>query len=314
MDHISNLVLQKIRTIVEAAELGPFGLKATNAILPYAIRLGRNRQQEMVDAILEAVDALPRILDALLPEDAGESDCGSFIWKRILPYMAPLFDEPIPPLLNQAIALALSNPIVWFGDVELREEAMVAVLASVASAAPYTEEGGRSVVDALLQVASIGFLRPYIPIELWAWLNKRPSLPPRCFGRIRGSAPRVVRYVRGLGNIEILKSYLLLVWSEWDPLYQDGLPELCTSVREDFGGIGLWDNREDLIKRLNHILGQLDQGFEHIKRGRPWDSRAKFQLQKKQYRTLRDLLQAVDGDAMKTLNRMLLKFAILPAR
>lgn len=51
MDHISNLVLQKIRTIVEAAELGPFGLKAINAILPYAIRLGRSGQQEMVDGV-----------------------------------------------------------------------------------------------------------------------------------------------------------------------------------------------------------------------------------------------------------------------
>ena len=109
--------------------------------------------------------------------------------------MAPLFNEPIPPLLNQAIALALSTPTVWFQDVELLEENMVAMLATVASAAPYIEEVGRSVVDTLLQVASIGFLRPYIPIELWAWLRKRPSLPPRCFGRIRGSAPDVVRYV-----------------------------------------------------------------------------------------------------------------------
>ena len=41
--------------------------------------------------------------------------------------------------------------------------------------------------------------------------------------------------VRGLKDIKVLKSYLFLVWSEWDTPY--GFDEMCTSILEDFGGI-----------------------------------------------------------------------------
>jgi hypothetical protein len=65
----------------------------------------------------------------------------------------------------------------------------------------------------------------------------QPSLPPECSGRSRGSSADVVRQIRGLGDIEILKSYLLLVWSEWDHVGDEqsgGLAEMQISIREDF--------------------------------------------------------------------------------
>jgi hypothetical protein len=93
---------------------------------------------------------------------------------------------------------------------------MVAGWAVAASAVPYTEEAGQSVVDILLHIASVDSLRPHIPTGIWTWLNKRPSLPPKCVGRSRGSSGDVVRQVRALRDTEILKSYLLLVLSEWD--------------------------------------------------------------------------------------------------
>jgi hypothetical protein len=89
---------------------------------------------------------------------------------------------------------------------------------AAALAVPYTEEVGQSVVDALLQIASVDLLRPYIPIELWAWLKKGPTLPPACQGRSFGTAPEVVRLICQLGDTETLKAYFLLVWSEWDRL------------------------------------------------------------------------------------------------
>ena len=34
------------------------------------------------------------------------------------------------------------------------------------------------------------------------------------------------------------------------------------SIREDFSGTGMERHREELIEWLDHVIGQLDQGFE----------------------------------------------------
>jgi hypothetical protein len=261
VDRISKLIPQRLRTIAEEGERGPFIIlrKSINAFLPYAIRLGRDEQRELIDAISEVFNALPAVLDASRREVGPvldvimEKSYGIYVWKHTLIYIAPLFEEPISPILTQAIVLSLAYE-PWVRDDKLHDKNVVTMLAAAASAVPYTEEVARSVVGALLQVASIGSLRPHIPIELWAWLEKRPPLPPTCIGRKRAARPDFVRYVRELGNIGILKSYLIIVWSEWDFLDREGFPELCNSAREDFRGIGSWDDREDLVERLNHIL------------------------------------------------------------
>lgn len=91
-----------------------------------------------------------------------------------------------------------------------------------ASAVPCTEEVARSVVDTLLQIASQSELLPYIPIDVWSWLTKRPTLPPICLGRDVGTRFHVIEAVRGLRDIEVLKAYFLLIWSEWNDLSSNG--------------------------------------------------------------------------------------------
>ena len=93
-------------------------------------------------------------------------------------------------------------------------------------------------VDALLQFAFDHEVLPYIPVDMWLWLKTQPSLPPVCQGRYYGTHLPIVRAVHGLKDIEILKSYLLMVWSEWDTLLNEGFDEMCTSICEDFREIG----------------------------------------------------------------------------
>jgi hypothetical protein len=71
-----------------------------------------------------------------------------------------------------------------------------------------------------------------------------------------------VRHFRGLGDVDILKSYFLFIWSEWSQLSDVG--GMLVSIREDFGGIGMGHHRDDLIKRLDHVLGQLDRGLDYL--------------------------------------------------
>jgi len=126
------------------------------------------------------------------------------------------------------------------------------------SATPHTEEVARSVVDALLQIAYQKELLPYIPLDIWSWLKTRPSLPPGCVGCFFGSFPGVIKAVQGLKDVELLESYLVLVWSEWGAVSNEGFDEMCVSLPKDFGEIGMGHHRANLIERLDHILGQLD--------------------------------------------------------
>ena len=118
------------------------------------------------------------------------------------------------------------------------------------------EEVGRIVVAALLRIAFISFLRPHIPVGIWAWLKKEPPFTRTDYQCLTSEteATEVLRHVRALGDVEILKSYLVLVWSEWNKLRIHVSLEMDTSIREDFSGIWMWCHREDLTRRLDHIL------------------------------------------------------------
>ena len=189
------------------------------------------------------------------------SDSGRAVWHRVNPYLITLFDEPIPPPLNRVVTL-ISPYVPW--DEKLHDEHTVARWAAAVLAVPYTEKIGSHAVDAMLQIASIDSLRPHIPIDLWGWLKKLPSLRIASRGRRVGKKEAVVRHVRRLGDIEILKSYLLLIWSEWNFLFISGVDEMQISIREDFGGIELRHHRQDLIERLNRVLAQLERGVGYI--------------------------------------------------
>ena len=250
-----------------------------SALFPYAIRLERTEQQGTTGAISRA---------------AGVPNSGRFMWDCIGPYVTTLFDEPSHPSLNQVLTLA-SPHIPW--DDKSHGKPAVARWLTTASAVPYTEEIGQCMVDVLLQIASIRSLRQYIPIGIWALLKRQPSLPSECRGRVLGVGPDVVRYVRELGDLEILKSYFLLVWSEWERIPDSGHEEMEVSIREDFGGIGMHCDREDLIKRLDHVLGQLDRGLGHFKRHKPWMDEDDIQRSKRLYRSLKEVLLEVDRKA-----------------
>jgi hypothetical protein len=85
-----------------------------------------------------------------------------------------------------------------------------------------------------------------------------------------GSRGSAVRHVRELGDIDTLKSYLLLVWSEWALFYHGGSTEAEVSIKEDFGVVGMWFHRDDLNRHLDYVQGQLDRGLGHFQKHEPW--------------------------------------------
>jgi len=232
---------------------------------------------------------------------AGASRSGEFMWEAIGPFVTTLFDEAAPDTLNRVIIRV--SPYVRWATWSFDETA-VTRWAKAASAVPYTNVVGRFVVEGLLEIAFVNSLRPHIPFSIWVWLKGKPPLPPICFGRFRGTTKGVVRGVRELGDIEILKSYLLLVWSEWDCVDLLGFTEMCTSLREDFAGIGMGHHRHDLVVRLDHLLRQLAWGPGYIRQHNPSCGEDTVRTAKSQYGRLKDLLSEMDKEALEALTRM----------
>ena len=162
-------------------------------------------------------------------------------------------------------------------------------------------------VNALLQIASQEKLIPYIPVDLWSWLTKRPSLPPVCKGRYDGTDGPLIEAVRALNDIEVLKSYFLLVWSEWDRLYDNGFHKMRTSILEDFSGTGMGQRRTDLIQRLDRVLGQLDHGLEYLAQHNPDFTEDDLQKSKGQYGKLRETLLRVNVEAINRTPHLTIK-------
>jgi hypothetical protein len=193
----------------------------------------------------------------------------------------------------------------------LAQDLILKWLAAI-SVAPHTEELAGSVVDTLLQIAADRHLRPSIPADVWLWLNERPPLPSVCAGRLWGGNHGVVRTVRGLNNIRILTSYLILTWSEWNPLHSNGFAEMRVSICEDLNGIGMGCYRAELIQRLDYILGELDRraGCLDGNLEDEWLWRREvggidnLPVMKDRYGELKRILQEVDQEVTKILNRM----------
>lgn len=286
MEQLASLIFQKLEAMLEAGERISLVSKreAICALLPYAIFLGQGGQQGMVNTIFRIARA-SRICWFVDP---------------IGPYITTLFEKPSSPFLDWVITLA-SPHIDWESIVSGGNT--VVRWAAAASAVPITEEVSQSVVDTLLQIASIYSLRQHIPIGIWAYLKRRPTLPPVCLGRSRGTTPDTVRHVRGLGDFEILKSYFLLVWSEWDDLCIDGLNEMEISIEEDFSGIWMWDHQEDMLNRLDYVLERLCLGLECLEQHNPQVMEYRIEAAQGQYGKLKEALLRVDRETVKTLAR-----------
>lgn len=254
--------------------------KPISGLIPYAIRLGQGMQLRVADLIIRAsVASIPSFETP--------------IWRRVQPYITTLFEEPTPSMNGAIVRILPYMP--WDDELQIRWVAAV-------SATSYTEDLCPSVVDTLLRVAHTRFLR-HIPIDVWAWLKRRPSLPPQFQGRIKAYWDSPVYHIRGLGDTEILKSYFLLIWSEWNTLFHNGPHEMEIAIREDFGGIGMWYHQQDLIERLDHVLGKLDRGREYLKLHHPMILEDDIQLRKEQYGRLKRALLKVDRRTVETLTR-----------
>jgi len=233
--------------------------KAVSALIPYAFFLERSGQPGMADAILRAARA--------------SSKHRKFLWNRIGPYVVAMFDKPNPPSLSWLLELAVPlRGRSYNENVPTRR----------ATTSTHTGEVGRSVVTRLLRVVFSDPLRPQTP----------DGFPEQS----NGAGGDLIRQIRALGDIEILKAYLLIVWSGYDPIddQSGGLAEMLTSIRGEFSGIGMGHHRGDLIERLNYILGRYESLEFHD---------GDVQLAKQQYEELRRVLLEVDMEAVNTLRR-----------
>ena len=165
----------------------------------------------------------------------------------------------------------------------------VIMWAAAALAVPYTEEAGRDIASALVQIAYRDSLRPHIPIEIWTKLKEHSTLPPPY--QVPGTriTTNAVCYIRGLGDIEIFRSYLLLARS--DRCHVFDVHRIGDSFREDFCGIGMWGHRQDLIKRLDKVLEDCKRGGDPVGR----------LFRRDEYQMLREELLEVETEATKTL-------------
>ena len=187
-------------------------------------------------------------------------------------------------------AILVSSYIPWYRQ---NFQGLVQAWMATASAIPKEKEVAPSVVNVLLQIAYSDLLPPGNHDDAWSWLTLRPSLPPVCRGRYQGSHLRVMQQVRGLKDIEILKSYLLIIWSEWDSIQGSGFRMIRECIREEFSRVEANSHRAELVQRLDEIIGELDKGLEYLRHDRPDLEEEDLRERKRQYKELRKILKEI---------------------
>jgi len=268
LDKVSILITQKLDSMAEDPDLEVIlsKRKAISSLFPYAVFLEQCGQRRMVDAISRT---------------ARVTRSEKFMWYRVQPFIAKMFDEPNPPSLNWVLGL-VSPRLPWYDEPS--NENMVVRRVTVS----HPEEDCWSVANELLGIAFIDSLHSNIPHGfLWQPKTTGGDLTDR---------------VRAFGDIGILKSYLLLVWSKWGHIddQSGGLTDMKTLVREDFYGIGMDRHRKDLIEWLDYVLQELDSAYRtERKEGFCGDATQR----KGQCEEFRRVLLEVDGEAVDTLTR-----------
>jgi len=162
-----------------------------------------------------------------------------------------------------------------------------------ASVLPYTDDVCQSVVDTLLQMVYDDELRPHIPVAAWDWLKKRPLLRPECWGLTLGTDYNVIQTVRELGDIELIASYLFIVWSEWSSLDLQGFTAMLSLIREELGGIEAIGHRADLIQRLDYVQSRWELRPRRLETWR-----------KRRYGRFKGALLELNEESMKILTGM----------
>ena len=284
MESVLSLIDKKLKTTAEARDhhLLQSKHKAIHALLPYAVWQERHGQPGVLDTFLCAVRA---------------SAWMQFTRQANHRNHTKEFTSALPSGASPRAIVLLSTHLLF----HINEMDLFLQWAAATSVVPNTEEVAQSVVDTLLQIASNIDLLPHITADIWSWLKIQPPLSPFCRGRYFGTSQQVIKAVRGLKDIEVLKSYLYLVWSEWNTLWVDVFDKMCTLMHEDLCGVRMVHHRADLIKRLDHILGELDQGLEHLRQHNPYLDMYDIQNRKGQYRVLKKILVKID---IQSFNRV----------
>ena len=245
MEEVSKVLTQKLKVMADGEYCcSPKSKrKAMTALLPYAVLEEQNGQPEMLDMFLHTARA---------------SKERQFTWHHIGKIANKLLSKASPR------AIILTSPYLHWDLLKDRGE-LVQLWAAATSAIPYTDEVGQSVVDVLLQIAAVDELVPHIPVDIWSWLAKKPPLPPVCLGRYVGTHACVVEAVRALKDVEVLKSYFNLVWSEWSDLQEThSFSKTIALIKEGLSGVEMAHHRAELIEQLDYILGQLDLRFGQL--------------------------------------------------
>ena len=247
--------------------------KAISALFPFAVFLERSGRRGMVD---------------LISRIAKASGSGKFMWYHVEPFIIDMFNKPNPPSLNWI--LTLISPCLHWQD-GLHGENTVAMPATAASTVSHSGRVDRDVVDRLLRIAFLGFPRP----------------PQGSLEQPIGTGGDI-RQVRALGDIGILKSYLIIVWSEWGSIddQSGGLAEMQASIRENFSGIGMGRHRRDLVTRLDHIIQKLH--LEHNPGFGLDDYMRTVRRAMGQYMELKGVVLEVGGEAVNEVTRKPLTF------
>jgi hypothetical protein len=106
---------------------------------------------------------------------------------------------------------------------------------------------------------------------------------------LMGGHKNTVVYVRRLGDIDILGSYLILLWRGRYSPSCDAIHVMERSIKEDFGETGMRQHWKDLIECLDHALWQLDYKLDES-----FPGNTIFQAGKRRYTRLKDKLLEVD--------------------
>ena len=176
---------------------------------------------------------------------------------------------------------------------------------AAASELPDTHDVCESMVNPLLQMASEEGLLPYIPVVAWEWLKKRPVLRHGSRAFWRGGRESSLQTVRTLGDIELITSYLFVIWSEWNALEYSDCKGMQRLIREELNGIHAVGYRADLIQRLDYVLSQFDRGQEYLcSRESDFDDGDVFLSAKQKYEGFRRDLLELDEEAVKILAGM----------
>jgi len=267
------LITEKLTTLADDLDTLRPKRKAITALFPFAARQERDKQYPILDVFVKTSRAC------------------KLLWHHIGPFLETQLNGAGDFSLKRAIMLV--SPYMPWGSLLFSGD-LAQAWAATASTIPKEEEIAPSIVDTLFQIAYRDLLQSHKHGNVWSWLTLRPPLPPICGARFMGSHPNVVSMVRSLKDIEILKSYLFLIWSEWGSLRDEGFDNICDSIRDDFGRIEMCSDCADLVERLDQVLGQLNRGLEYLRQDTPWLDEYGFQKRKRQYGELKAILLEED--------------------